>query len=104
MILIYYIPVSNHTAAENLAAELLERKLIACANIFPITSMFISGGQQNKAPECALLVKTTPALQSKLSKALEEINPSSKQPCYLHWTINSNDSYESWVKEQTSAP
>ena len=53
-----YVTCKDQAEAERIAAVLLEKRLIACANIFPITSLYSWKGKREKAKETAMLLKT----------------------------------------------
>jgi len=53
-----YITAPSMEEAEKIAKTLLEKKLAACVNIFPIKSYFWWEGKIESATEFALIVKT----------------------------------------------
>jgi len=68
--------VEHRIDAERLATILLERKLIACAQISgPITSIYRWEGKINRAEEFTLNVKTTPAAGKTVLQVLRENHP-----------------------------
>ncbi|MFQ6072373.1 MAG: divalent-cation tolerance protein CutA, partial [Methanosarcinales archaeon] len=57
MFAIVYITASNMDEAKNIARVLVEEKLAACVNMFPITSVYNWNGIQEDN-EIAMIVKT----------------------------------------------
>ena len=58
MYIFVYITSSNIDEAKKIAKNLLEKKLAACVNIFPITSLFWWEGKIDECNEVAMIVKT----------------------------------------------
>ncbi len=68
--------VEHRLDAERLATILIERKLIACAQISgPITSMYRWEGKINRAEEFVLNVKTTPSACKTVCEVLRQNHP-----------------------------
>jgi periplasmic divalent cation tolerance protein len=53
-----YITAPSRDEAERIAKHLLERKLAACVNLFPIKSYFWWEGKIDEADEYGMIVKT----------------------------------------------
>ena len=58
MYIFVYITASNIDEAKKIARSLLEKKLAACVNLFPITSLFWWEGKIDESDEVAMIVKT----------------------------------------------
>lgn len=59
--------------AENIAAELLEKKLIACANITPkVISLFHWEGKLERADECKVFMKSKEENFSAVEKYIQK--------------------------------
>lgn len=56
--------------AETIARTLLEHRLIACANIFPVFSVYIWKGTLEESPEYSALMKTE---TRKVAAVIEEV-------------------------------
>ena len=52
-----YTTCRNRKEAEKIAAHLLKKRLIACANFFPVDSKYWWKGKLEKSKEYALLMK-----------------------------------------------
>ena len=94
-----YIPCIDKQQAKDIAAYLLKKKLIACANIIPSTSMYIWKGKLETNDEYIILAKTVDRKYTAIEKAVVALH-SYTCPCITAWKIDkSNNSYERWVKE-----
>jgi len=98
MILIY---ITNPTKeeAKKIAEHLIEKKLIACANIFPITSLYKWNGKLADEGEFVLLGKTREENYEKIVDEVEKIH-SYKIPCILKVPMEANKSYENWLENE----
>ena len=72
MILIY-ITNKNLKQAKLIAKHLLKNKLIACANLFPIKSMYLWQKKIEDDNEIVLLAKTKNSNYKKIEKVINEL-------------------------------
>ena len=100
MILVY---ITNPTKeeAKKIAKHLLEKKLIACANIFPIESMYHWEGKVAEEKEFVLLGKTKEENYAKITDEVEKIH-SYDTPCILRLPMEANEKYKSWLGKELS--
>jgi periplasmic divalent cation tolerance protein len=98
MILVY-IPNPTKKWAEKIAKFLLEKKLIACANIFEIDSFYWWQKNIEKAKEFLLIGKTIDKNYKKIKKEVEKIHPY-KIPCVLKIKAGVNERYLNWLKNE----
>ena len=97
--LILYIPCKDKQQAMDIAAHLLKKKLIACANIIPSTSMYFWEGKLESHEEHIILAKTVEKRYKAIEKAVVALH-SYTCPCITAWKIDkANRSYERWVQE-----
>ena len=69
-------PFESEEAAAAAASQLLDERLIACANIVPgVRSLYVWRGERGEARECGALFKTSPALLDEAIARLAEIHP-----------------------------
>ena len=69
-------PFESEEAAANAASQLLDERLIACANIVPgMRSLYVWRGERGEARECGALFKTTERLLEKAVARLAAIHP-----------------------------
>jgi periplasmic divalent cation tolerance protein len=85
-------------AAEQLAQQLVERRLAACVNIVgPIRSVYRWKGKLENEQEYLLLIKTTGAQTAQLRAALRELHPY-ELPEYVEFAIDGgSDEYLKWL-------
>ncbi len=80
-----YAPFADRESAREIAARLLEEKLITCANIMPgIESVFEWQGSCSSEVEVGVLFKTTAAQLDTLVARLGELHPYDT-PAILGW-------------------
>jgi periplasmic divalent cation tolerance protein len=102
-IAILYIPTSSETEAKNIASTLLKEKLIACANFFPINSMYEWQGKIEKDNEYVLIVKTQKSLAQQVTKHIKTLH-SYDTPCVLTIDCTANKDFYNWLAKQTTKP
>lgn len=98
-----YVTAPDAQTAKRLARELIEQRLVACANLWPISSVYRWEGAIQEDAEVAMLLKTRAALVPDLERALRASHPY-QVPCIVAWPIvGGSPSYLSWVAEETKA-
>ena len=102
MILIYTTH-SDEAAAKACCDALLKERLIACANIFPIISMYWWEGTITGEGEVVALMKTSAACWDALERKILEIHPY-KTPCIIRMEASANQDYEAWIADQVVLP
>ncbi len=94
-----YIPCKDKQQAMDIAAHLLKKKLIACANIIPSTSMYLWEGKLETNEEHIILAKTADNKYKAIEKAVLALH-SYTCPCITAWKIDKVlGSYARWVKQ-----
>ncbi len=101
-VLLGYVPCKNKKQAEKIANALLERRLIACANIVPaVNSCYRWEGEICSEEESLLLVKTIKSKRKLVEKVVKREH-SYKIPCIGFLKFEDiNKEYELWVKKET---
>lgn len=97
--ILLYIPCADETEARNIAEALLKDKLIACANMFPIKSLYWWQGDLRDDKEVVLLAKTADKMYEKVKKKVISMH-SYELPCVMKIMVEANRDYERWVKGQ----
>jgi periplasmic divalent cation tolerance protein len=87
--------------AEALARELVRRRLVACASLLPVRSLYHWQGKLESSDEVSLLLKTSPELLPALRAAIEELH-SYETPEWIQWQAASDGAYGQWLSEQLS--
>ena len=99
-----YITVNSEHEAKGIAKSLLDKRLIACANLFPITSLYYWNDKFQEDKEIAMIMKTRTSLMDKLIEELKKIHPY-EVPCIVSWNISRGYvDYLSWVEQETIKP
>ena len=97
--IIIYITCKNKSEAEKIANHLLKNKLIACANIFPINSLYKWKGKLQKDKEYVLLAKTLKSKAKEVEKEVKKIH-SYDIPCIIKKEVTANKEYMRWIKNE----
>jgi periplasmic divalent cation tolerance protein len=82
--------------AESLALALLERRLVACASLLPVRSLYHWQGRIERDSEVLLLLKTRPEALPALRQALQELH-SYDTPEWIHWSAGTEGAYAAWL-------
>jgi periplasmic divalent cation tolerance protein len=90
--------VRNEIEASSLGEMAIEHHLAACANIFPIQSLYTWQSEKQSEQECVLMLKTTTALTLLLQTFVKH-NHSYEVPCIMHWEVEVNEEYGKWIEE-----
>lgn len=99
MIMIY-ITNKDMDEAKKIVNHLLKKKLIACANMFPIESICPWEGKVENSKEVVAIVKTVEKNWEKIKKEVKKIH-SYKIPCIIKIKAEANKEYEKWVESET---
>jgi len=90
--------LENKEDAERIAGLLLDRKLIACAQISgPITSLYRWEGVTTSENEVSLSLKTTPPCIEAIKVLLRQEHPYDLPEVIIQEIFDSSDEYSSWV-------
>ena len=88
--------------ARRLAATLIGRRLIACATMIPVVSMYRWEGMVESEAEVQVIFKTTPGLASEAADAIAELH-TYDLPEIVTFQAASSAEYAAWVSDETSA-
>lgn len=92
----------NETDARRIAKVLVEDKLVACAQLIPMQSIYKWKGKISEEPEVLLLLKTRKELFPKLEQKIKEIHLY-EIPEIIQVPITAGHlSYLNWIDESTS--
>ena len=100
-IIFVYITNPSRRHAERIAKALIEEKRIACANIFPVTSMYTWEGTIKNENEVVLLAKTTEEQYEQLVARVTELHEYDV-PCITKLPAEPNPAYAAWLREEVS--
>lgn len=96
-----FIYITNPTKkeAKKIAKHLLEKRLIACANIFSVNSLYWWEKKIVDDNEFILIAKTTKESFGKVEREVKKIH-SYKIPCIIKIPVSSNKKYFNWLKRE----
>ncbi len=99
--ILIYVTYKDSSDAEKSAEQLLDKKLIACANFFPISSMYNWKGAIEKSNETAAILKTRTENWESVKEFILK-NHSYETPCIIKLAeVEANDSYTTWILDET---
>jgi len=101
-IALIYTTHSSEDQARSLSDQLVEEKLIACANILPIQSCYWWNNTIEKGQEWVAILKTKPSLWEPLQARITELHPY-EVPCILKWEVEANAAYGQWIVDSVIA-
>ena len=93
-----YITCKDEKEAVKISNHLLDKRLIACSNMYPIRSMFMWEGKMQDEKEYVIMAKTKENNFEKIKKEVERIH-SYDIPCILKIDAEANESFDKWVNE-----
>ena len=91
-------------SAFNLARQVVQLRLAACANVLPaVTSFYRWQGRDEQASEHPVLLKSTAARYAELERAIRERHPYSV-PEIIAWPVSCGlPEYLRWVEDECKA-
>lgn len=96
--------VGSKGEAEDMAWELVERKLAACVNIIEMqTSIYRWKGEVKSEKECQLLIKTTASMLGELFAAIKELHPYEVPECIALSIEAGAKNYLDWISESVAS-
>jgi periplasmic divalent cation tolerance protein len=97
--IIVFVTAANKQEAEKISRNLLEAKLIACANIVgPVTSHFHWGEKVEQAEEFLLMMKSRSDLFDKVSAAVAKLHSYEVPEILAIPIIAGSKSYLDWLE------
>jgi periplasmic divalent cation tolerance protein len=97
--IIVYVTCKDKEEAHKIGKHVVEKKLAACANYFPVNSVYEWQGKLQEDNEFVLLLKTFDENFDKVKEEVEKIH-SYDVPCILKIDVEANKEYRDWVKQQ----
>jgi periplasmic divalent cation tolerance protein len=96
-----YVTTKNAEEARAIAEDLLERRLVACANILPqMQSIYRWNGKIQNDSESVLILKTPASQVEQVTLAIKKLH-SYEIPCVLSIPIESGSvEYLAWIVDQ----
>ncbi len=99
MFIFVYITCESFDEARKIARHLLEKRLIACANIFPIRSLFWWESKIEECNEFAIIAKTKAEKFKELREEVKKIH-SYSIPCICAFVVEEgNRDFLDWIEK-----
>ena len=99
-----YTTLPDRESVDRLARLLVEERLAACANFFPLESVYRWKGKLEKASEWALILKTRRGLYEAVERRIRDAHPYDV-PAVVAYDITAGlPDYLAWIGESTRAP
>jgi periplasmic divalent cation tolerance protein len=100
--LLFYVTYPDEETARRVSELLVNERLAACANVFPITSVYWWQGAVQREGEWVSIVKTRLDLEQRLEAEIKKIHPYDV-PCILRFEVRANEEYEQWIENETKS-
>ena len=100
--IIIYTPFPDEANAEKVSRMLLEKKLVACTNIFPSSSSYWWKEKIENSTEFIVFAKTSEEKAEKAERIIKKNHPYDL-PAIIKIKAEANQEYENWIKKETEA-
>ena len=98
MFSVIYITAGDREEARKIGRTLVEEGLAACANIFPITSIYRWGGSIEEGSEFGIFLKTRKSKIKEITERVKQIH-SYEVPCVISLNIDEgSEDYVKWIE------
>jgi periplasmic divalent cation tolerance protein len=94
--LMCYVTFPDLETARLVVRQLLDARLVACANLFPVESLYRWEGCIQQETECAAWLKTSMDRMAEVEAAIRRLHPY-EVPCIVRREVSANADYEAWV-------
>lgn len=92
----------DHSVAEQIAAELVDRRLAACAQIAgPVRSVFRWEGIVEFTEELVLSLKTTATHVEAVKQVIDQMHPYDVPEVIVTPIVDGSDEYLRWLRDET---
>jgi periplasmic divalent cation tolerance protein len=96
-----YFTVRDEDEARSIGKTLVEERLAACVNFFPVHSIYRWKGKVEESGENAVIAKTRAGLAEKVILRIKELH-SYQVPVTVAWVIEQGDADGfAWIDEST---
>lgn len=96
-----WCPFADADSAKSVIGQLLDERLIACANVLPgVQSNFLWQGESSEGDEVGVLFKTTARCLDAAMRRLEVLHPY-EQPAITGWTVLASAATLAWLDAET---
>lgn len=96
-----YVTVPDRATARRIARAIIERRLAACANFWPVESIYRWRGKREEAHEFVLVFKTRRSLLKNLIAEVRRMHPY-EVPCIVSYPMGpALGSFLDWIDSET---
>ncbi len=96
-----YTTLPDEESAKEIARKMVEERLVACVNFFPIKSVYHWKGGIEEDEEYVLLMKTRKELYPEIEKRLRDLHPY-EVPAIVSYKIERGlREYLTWIEDTT---
>jgi periplasmic divalent cation tolerance protein len=95
-----YITHESMDEARRVATHLVKERLAACANFFPIESVYWWQGKMESAQEVVSIVKAPAEHWERIKSEVERIH-TYDVPCIVRFDVEANKAFETWIDQET---
>jgi len=99
-LIVIYTTHPDKDTADKVAKELLHKRLVACANTYPISSSYWWKDEIVQTQEWVVIFKSVSHLMDKIREEINSNHPY-EVPCIVHWHGEANEDYAFWVNGET---
>jgi|WetSurMetagenome_2_1015567.scaffolds.fasta_scaffold65430_2 periplasmic divalent cation tolerance protein len=96
-----YITAGNMENASLIAKELVSKKLAACVNMFPVSSVYRWNGKIEEDNEIAMFIKTDSSCLKEIIKLVKLLH-TYEMPAIEFWEIGGEQDYLDWIHFNSS--
>ena len=96
-VIFVYVTAGDLAEGEKIATLLLTKRLIACANFFPMRSVYSWEGKIRSDSETVVILKTMDKHYFSIVQEIERIH-SYEVPCICKIEVSANKEFAEWVK------
>jgi periplasmic divalent cation tolerance protein len=101
MLGIVYITAGNMENASLIAKELVSKRLAACVNTFPVSSVYRWNEKIEEDNEIAMFVKTDSSRLQEIIKLVKSLH-AYEMPAIEFWRIEGEQEYLDWIRVSSS--
>jgi len=96
--IVVFFTAGTEKEAEKISEQLIKEKLVACANYFPIKSVYWWMGKVRRGKEVAVLLKTQEKNFEKIVKRIKKLH-SYELPVIEKFDMKTYPEVEKWIME-----
>jgi periplasmic divalent cation tolerance protein len=97
--IVVYVTYPSRKEAHRITDALLEKRLIACANIFPAESKYRWKGKLEERLEIVSVMKAPAANWARIKAQILRLHPY-EVPDITRMSAQANPGYERWIREE----